>query len=58
MVTVFLLPLKDSLLGESGVDVGIEPLAQLLEVDLVDVELKLLLQLVQILGWKGTGTRC
>jgi hypothetical protein len=45
---IFLLTFKSSILGESAVQIGVEALAEFLQLHLVDVKLKLLLELVEI----------
>jgi hypothetical protein len=42
------LTFKSSILGESAVQIGVEALAEFLQLHLVDVKLKLLLELGEI----------
>ena len=48
-LTVLLETFQGGCLGHAAVDVGREPLAELVEPDAVNIELELLLELVQVL---------
>jgi len=47
--------LRGTLVGQTAIKVGVEPFAQFLNVDAVNVQLELLLQLVQVLSYKTSN---